>query len=366
MGRSTGHNLRHGTPCPQRLRGDSLAAPSFSAAASPGPAALASPQDRSGGSDRPVQAPPIEVLRDCQVDKPTELFSVLWVVDGDTIHIERGGKREKLRLLSIDTEEKYNKGNVSETKPYTRFGEQATGWAQGFLMPRSPEDGQVMVGLRFPGGVEAYDIYGRLLCHVVTAEGIDFNLLMVRTGLSPYFNKYGNSRIDHTRFVELAAKAKSERRGIWDQRTNEGGKRRPYGRLIPWWQARADAIDAHRVKASEAPLRYVAADDPDALEASLANGPERVTVLALVDRFFEEDDGSRTVLLRSGDKRRSLRVSIPKDQREAMARHDLDHAKEDFRQNYFLIDGTLKRGKRGFDLTGVGVDDWRLAGPGPR
>ena len=313
--------------------------------------------------ERPVQASPIEILKDCAVDKPTELFEVIYVVDGDTIHIQRNGKREKLRLLSIDTEEKYNKGNTSETKPYTRFGEQATGWAQGFLMPRSVDDGTIKVGLRFPGGVESKDPYGRLLCHVVTAEGIDFNLLMVRTGLSPYFCKYGYSRIDHEKFKEAQEKARTERRGIWDARTNEGGKRRPYDRLLPWWEARGKAVAAHRELSAKDPLRYLSADEPDALEAAIANGPREVTVLALIDRFFEEDDGSRTVLLRGGDKRRSVRVSIPKELRKAMNKHDLDHVGDNFRQNYLLIDGTLQRGARGFDLVGVGVGDWRLAGP---
>ncbi|WP_145196781.1 thermonuclease family protein [Planctomycetes bacterium Poly30] len=315
--------------------------------------------------ERPPQAAPTALLADCMVEKPTELFPVAWVVDGDTIHVDRDGKREKLRLLSIDTEEKYMPKNDSETKPSTRFGDLTAGWAQGFFMPRSPSEGAVEVGLRFPGGVEARDPYGRLLCHVVTSEGVDFNLLMVRTGLSPYFNKYGNSRIDHERFVAAQKAAMAEQRGIWDPRTNDGGSRRPYDRLLPWWDARAEAVNAHRALAASDPMRFLAADEPDQLSAAIAKGPREVTVLALIDRFFEEDDGSRTVLLRGGDKRRSVRVSIPKELRGAMEKLDLDHSYEDFRQNYFLIDGTLQMGARGFDLVGVGVEDWRLAGPEP-
>ncbi len=315
----------------------------------------------------PERASFAEQLADCMVEPPTELFLVDRVVDGDTIWIQRGGEREKLRLLSIDTEEKWMGGNdLSGTKPSTRFGEQATGWAQGFFMPRTPDEGDPMVGLRFPGGKEQRDPYGRLLCHVVTSEGVDFNLLMVRTGLSPYFNKYGNSAIDHQRFALAQARAQRERLGVWDPKTNEGGKARPYARLVPWWTARAEAVDAFRANAAKDPLRYVAADEPEALERALEKGPREVTVLALVDRFFEEDDGSRTVLLRGGDKRRSVRVRIPKELRAAMERHDLDHSGEDFRQNYLLIDGTLQRGARGFDLAGAGVDDWRRAGPEPR
>ena len=129
------------------------------------------------GSWPPPRAPLGEALADCQTDVPKETFEVERVIDGDTIWIRRNGEREKLRLLSVDTEEKYIGGNdLSPSKPSTRFGEQSTGWAQGFFLPRTPDEAPVRVGLRFPGGVEAKDVYGRLLCHVVTREGVDFNL----------------------------------------------------------------------------------------------------------------------------------------------------------------------------------------------
>ena len=156
--------------------------------------------------------------------------------------------------------------DISASKPSTRFAEQSTGWATGFFLPRSPDEGPAKVGLRFPGGEEARDIYGRLLCHVVTKEGIDFNLLLVRMGHSPYFNKYGNSRLDHERFLEAQRKAMAEKLGIWDSKTNEGGKRRDYPRLMAWWTARAAAIDAFRARAAASPGRFLACDDPDSLE----------------------------------------------------------------------------------------------------
>ena len=64
-----------------------------------------------------------------------------------------------------------------------------------------------LVGLAFPDGVEANDVYGRLLCHVILADGTDFNLKLVELGKSPYFNKYGNSRICHDEFVATQAAA---------------------------------------------------------------------------------------------------------------------------------------------------------------
>lgn len=325
-------------------------------------------QDRGQDRVRDVNAYPKEaafpeVLAQCSVERPDELFEVLRVVDGDTLWIERDGKRVKLRLLSIDTEEKFMEGGgISPSKPSTRYGDLVTGWAQGFFTPRSAEEGPVRVGLRFPAGKEAYDPYGRMLCHVVTEAGVDFNLLMVRMGMSPYFNKYGNSRIDHDAFVEAQRVARRERRGIWNAETNRGGARRPYDRLLPWWTARAEAVEAFRGEAAKDPKGWVASDDPDGLQAALGS---KVTVLALVDRFFDEDDGSRTVLLRSGDKRRAVRVRIEPADFEAMKSVDLEGSREDFRQNYLLVTGRLEKGRRGFDLVGVRPADWRRAGPEP-
>ena len=318
------------------------------------------------GTWPPPRASMAEVLADCVTEKPDELFLLERVIDGDTIWIQRNGEREKLRLLAVDTEEKYmGPKDISASKPSTRFGEQSTGWAKGFFLPRTPDEPPLKVGLRFPGGSEARDVYGRLLCHVVTSEGIDFNLLLVRMGHSPYFNKYGNSRIAHKAFVAAQIVAQKEKRGIWDDRTNDGGKKRDYVRLAAWWQLRADAIDTFRAKSRKEPLLFVAADEPEALQRALDGGPNEVVVFAIVDRFYEEDDGSRTVLLRSGDKKRAVRVPIPADMREAMRAVDLDGSLGDFRQNYFFVTGKLVQGRRGFDLLGVTVSDWRLAGARP-
>ena len=317
----------------------------------------------------PRRAAFADVLRFCTTEKPDELFDVLRVVDGDTIWIERNGERDKLRLLGVDTEEKYMGRQLSPSKPSTRYGDHVTGWAQGFFTPRSADEPPVRVGLRFPGGEEARDPYGRLLCHVVTEEGVDFNLLLVRMGMSPYFDKYGFSLVAHDEFAAAQVLAKRERRGVWNLETNKGGKARDYDRLLPWWRARAIAVDHFRKKMRARPKRFVNADDPSALqvalEAAQSGAGGEVTVLGLIDRFFEEDDGSQTVLFRGGDPERCVRVRIPKNVRPAMQAVDLEGTRHDFRQNYVLVTGRLTNGDRGFDLEGVGPDDWRRAGPEP-
>ncbi|MDF1838450.1 MAG: thermonuclease family protein [Planctomycetota bacterium] len=321
------------------------------------------PQNSQG----PQRATDLEILQQCATEAPTELFEVTRVIDGDTIWIQRNGKREKLRLLSVDTEEKFMKGgDISEFKPCTRYGDECTGWAQGFFAPRSINEGPVKVGLRFPGGKEARDIYGRLLCQVVTSDGVDFNLLLVRRGMSPYFNKYGNSKISHEAFVAAQKAAKKEYLGIWNRRTNEMGKQRPYDRLLTWWDARAAAIDNFRAKAKAEPKAYMEGDDPDALEAALKSGSTKITVMGSVSKIFDEDDGSKTVLLRGGDKARAIRIRVEAKDLAAMQAMDLEGTMKEFRQNYLLFSGTLAQGKRSYELQGSHPSEWKLAGPEPK
>ncbi|MCA9001319.1 MAG: thermonuclease family protein [Planctomycetes bacterium] len=315
----------------------------------------------------PERASDQQVLRECVTEAPKVLYEVKRVVDGDTIWIEREGKLEKLRLLSVDTEEKFMKGgDLSEYKPSTRYGDQCTGWAQGFFMPRSADEGPVRVGLRFPGGVEARDIYGRLLCQVVTEQGIDFNLLLVRRGLSPYFNKYGNSRICHQDFVAAQAAAQKEQIGIWDPKTNEAGKHRPYDRLLPWWEARAQAIDSFRAQAEAKPEEFIDSENLAALEAAKEKGPHRVTVLGTIAKVFDENDGGKTVLLRGSDKKLSIRVPIAARDVAAMEKLDLLGSMAEFRQNYWTITGTLAEGSRSLELRDVSLENWKPAGPEPK
>ena len=55
---------------------------------------------------------------------PVATYEVAKVVDGDTIHVMRNGELEKLRLLSVDTEEKLSGRSFSPSKPETIFGQE--------------------------------------------------------------------------------------------------------------------------------------------------------------------------------------------------------------------------------------------------
>ncbi len=309
------------------------------------------------------QAPPEPRLR------AEVTVEIVKVVDGDTLNVRLDGEVVPLRLLSVDTEEKISGRPLgSPTKPQTVFGEETAQWAREFFAALGEP---AHIGLAFPEG-RRRDVYGRLLCQVLLLDGRDFNLLLVEQGRSPYFNKYGNSLVAHEAFVRAQSAARAAQLGIWNAATNRArtpgapSAVRPYEQLLPWWEARAAAIDSFRARAAREPEAVLAHEDAPGLQRAFelcrADPARRVTVFAPIERFFDEDDGSLTALLRSGDEHTALRASIPAAQR-AEIEPRLRASTAEFRQNYLYATGRMARNERGFLLIGVASADWKLAEP---
>lgn len=169
------------------------------------------------------------------------------VVDGDTLRVflKAGDDRsESLRILALDTEE------VSPgTKPVTPLGRVASDRAKQLF-----QQGDT-VTVTLPGDeplAEALEKYrgnfGRLLTYLTLADGRDFQELMIREGLSPYFVKYGQAQGDdrHSRYIAAERLAQTEGLGIWDQITNNGSVMRDYASLCTWWELRGRIIEEYR------------------------------------------------------------------------------------------------------------------------
>lgn len=300
---------------------------------------------------------------------PETTAEVLRVIDGDTLDILLDGQTESLRLLAVDTEEKISgHASGSATKPQTVFGQETALWARD-LFASLPQPARV--GLVFPGG-RRRDVFDRLLAHVILPDGRHFNRLLVELGKSPYFNKYGNDPIAHEAFVRAQAGARAARRGIWDPATNRArtpgapSAVRPYERLLPWWEARAQAIEGFRERKRAAPEALFEDEDVDgwrrAFELETTAPDRRLTLFGTIDRFYEERDGSLTVLLQGGDARSSLRVAVPAGAR-AEVEPGLRASTREFQQNYLYVTGRPERNGRGFLLTEVGPRDWVPAEP---
>src|SRR5262249_7384025 len=161
-------------------------------------------------------------------------------------------------------------------------------------------------------------------------------------GRSPYFNKYGNSRVAHAAFVRAQASARARELGLWNPATNRArtpgapSAVRPYERLLPWWDARAAAIEDFRARAEREPDRVLPPEDPAALrnafELCKRDPAARVTVFASIERFYDEPDGSLTALLNPGSPDAALRAIVPAAERAALEPR-LRASTEEFRQN---------------------------------
>ncbi len=332
-----------------------------------GAALLAGPLQAPAGAPARAGAQASSAVRKAAA----EWVEVERVVDGDTIHVHRQGRIEKLRLLSVDTEERLGKGHASSaTKPQTVFGEECALWAQKLFADVGREGAPARIGLLFPGDVEKRDVYGRLLCHVLLPDGTDYNLMLVRVGRSPYFNKYGNDLIDPAAFVAAQRTAREARLGIWNPATNEPrtpgapAVKRPYPELLAWWNARALAVEGYRGRAAAEPEKVADSEDPDSLERAVRSERE-IDVFGEVEGVFDEATGDRTLLMRATDKEKAVRIRISSALREAHAALDLGSLGREFRQNYVWVHGRLERGRRGFEMRSDGPDRWHRAGPEP-
>jgi micrococcal nuclease len=300
----------------------------------------------------------------CQAQAEPVAAEVARVIDGDTLEVLLEGRIESLRLLSVDTEEKISGRPLSSpTKPETVFGQETALWARelfaGLGVP-------ARVGLVFPDGRER-DAYGRLLCHLILPDGRDFNLLLVELGKSPYFTKYGYSRHTHEAFLRAQEAAREAELGIWNPRTNRAQSPgapsavRPYAELLPWWEARAQAIEGFRRRHAAEPKRVLSAQEPDDLARALDLG-QPVQVFAAIERFYDEPDGSLTVLLGGGGRERALRARVAPAARAELEPF-LRATSEEFRQNYLFVEGRLERNERGYLLEASQRACWRVAEP---
>jgi len=154
-------------------------------------------------------------------------YKVIRAVDGDTVVVAHNGKEEKIRLLCIDTPESVH----PDKKQNIPMGKIASDFTSHRLMGK-------YVDLEF--GPELRDRYGRLLAYVVVG-GENFNIEIVRQGLSPYYTKYGSSRKYDRDFREAEKLARKNKMNIWgDPELTER-----YMRLkSKWGQARSEV--SHR------------------------------------------------------------------------------------------------------------------------
>jgi len=127
--------------------------------------------------------------------------TVIRVVDGDTIVVNYQGKSEKVRLLCVNTPESVHR----DKRQNIPMGKVASDYTKKKLNGK-------YIDLELEGKLRGK--YGRLLAYVFV-DGRNFNLELVRQGLSPYYTKYGLSQRYDKKFREVERYARDHKLNIW-------------------------------------------------------------------------------------------------------------------------------------------------------
>jgi micrococcal nuclease len=124
------------------------------------------------------------------------------VVDGDTLVVRVSGRRDRVRLIGMDTPE-----SVKPNTPVQCFAIEASNRTKALLPARTP--------IRLVGDVEQRDRYKRLLAYVYRAsDNLFVNLALVREGYAVPYTFPPN--VAHTsEFVAAADDAREAHRGLW-------------------------------------------------------------------------------------------------------------------------------------------------------
>jgi len=126
---------------------------------------------------------------------------VVKVVDGDTIHVQLGSTREKVRYIGVDTPE-----TKDPRRPMGCFGQQASDFNERLV------GGELV---RIVRDVEERDRYGRLLAYVYRAsDGLFVNAELARLGYAQPLSIPPDVR-HADRFAALAREARERGRGLW-------------------------------------------------------------------------------------------------------------------------------------------------------
>ena len=227
------------------------------------------------------------------------LFTFERVVDGDTIHIKE--TNDALRLLCVDAEEIFKSNDISQkeladkdwkeylkvknkrkslvpTKYPTPVGEKASKFAKSFF------DSVDKVRIEFDSLDRVIDIYHRPLVYVFAQKNgtwTNYNVELVRNGLSPYYMKYGWSIRYNDDFLKAEDEARKNKTGIWDPKE----KHYPdYPVRISWWKDRADAIKVFKDKYGSDKSFFFIQNDTDWQRLTGKVG-KKITVFGTIDRI---------------------------------------------------------------------------------
>ncbi|GBE04316.1 thermonuclease precursor [bacterium BMS3Abin09] len=122
-----------------------------------------------------------------------------YVIDGDTIIVIIDRKKEKVRLIGVDTPEK--DGPYTKEEPFSREASAFT--------KKIAEGKQV----RLEYDWQKRDKYGRLLAYVYLEDGTFLNAELIKQGYGTAFRKFTFKYRDD--FIRYEREARGSKKGLW-------------------------------------------------------------------------------------------------------------------------------------------------------
>ena len=121
------------------------------------------------------------------------------VVDGDTIIIKMNGKRERVRLIGVDTPE-----TKHPKKPVEYFGKEASAFTKRMVEGKR---------VRLEYDQNRRDKYDRLLAYVYLLNGTFLNAEIVKQGYGFAYTRFPFKYLDEFRKYEKDAR--ENKHGLW-------------------------------------------------------------------------------------------------------------------------------------------------------
>lgn len=234
------------------------------------------------------------------------------IIDGDTIRVD--GLKASLRLLCLDAEETFK--NASDRKAATEdfdayreakeagsdlpvkyatfVGEDGKHFAEKFF------DGVKTVRLEYDTLNRKIDYFNRNLCYVFATpkdskEEKNYNVELVRAGLSPYSMKYGHSTRFRDKFETAEKEAREAKRGIWAEKPRGY---RDYDKRLKWWKERAEQMERFEKANKENKQALVLGDDDTEEKLKAAKGKEVLLLGGVLERdgYFPDETPPRVML----------------------------------------------------------------------
>lgn len=144
-----------------------------------------------------------------QKSNQSPLYSVVSVVDGDTVKLSIDGTTQTIRLIGLDTPE-----TVDPRKPVQCFGKEASNKAKELLAGRS-------VRIEVDASQGTLDKYGRTLGYIFRDDGLFYNKYMIEQGFAHEYT-YNIPYKYQSEFKAAEKSARENQRGLWSPDTCNG------------------------------------------------------------------------------------------------------------------------------------------------